>query len=114
MREAKRLEEERIAREKKEGDGVCGERGIEEERQRKAQTEERQRVRREKKRIVQRFAEKLGSVVEMDLFKEFCEKTELSSLQAMQKEAEEKGYEKVKAALLKLKEEVCVWCGCDG
>lgn len=71
-------------------------------------------MRREKKRIVQRFAEKLGSVVEMDLYKEFCEKTELSSLQAMQREAEEKGYEKVKAALLKLKEEVCVRRGCEG
>ena len=69
-------------------------------------------MRRAKKRIVQRFAENLGGIVEMDLYREFCEKEELSSLRAMLREAEEKGFERVRHALLGLKEEV--WAGWSG
>ena len=83
-------------------------------RRRDAEAEERQRVRREKKKIVHRFMEALGEVVSAELFKQLCEKEELAALQALAKKAEAEGYECVKAVLLKMKEEVSVGERRDG
>ena len=75
--------------------------------------EERQRVRREKKKIVHKLMEVLGDVVSTELYKQLCEKEELAALQAMAKRAEGEGYECVKRVLLKMKEEVVVGRGCE-
>ena len=74
--------------------------------------EERQRVRREKKKIVHKFMEVLGDVVSVELYKQFCEKEELEALQALAKKAEAEGYECVKQVLMKMKAEVGEMMGC--
>lgn len=63
-------------------------------------------MRREKKKIVHKFMEVLGDVVNVELYKQLCEKEELEALQALAKKAETEGYECVKQVLMKMKAEV--------